>query len=151
MSHRDIKGTFHARMGMGTVRNRNGKDITEAEEIKNRFQEFTEELYKNGVNDLDSHNGVVTHLEPGTLECEVKWDLGSITVNKAIGRDGIPVYTFKILKADVVKVLHSICQQIGKIISGHRRGKYQFSFQSQKRAMQKIMFKLPYNWTHFTC
>ena len=72
-------------------------------------------------------------------------------MNKASGDDGIPAELFQILKDDVVKVLHSICQQIGKIISGHRRGKYQFSFQSQKRAMQKIMFKLPYNWTHFTC
>ena len=101
-------------MGTGTVRNRNGKDVREAEEIRKGLQEFTEKLYKNCVNDLDSHNGVVTHLEPGMLECEVKWDLRSITVNKAIGRDGIPVYGFKILKADVVKVLHSICQQIWK-------------------------------------
>ena len=91
MSHRDIKGPFHGRRGKGTVRNRNDKNLTEAEEIKKRFEEFTKELYKNGVNDLDSHNGAVTHLEPGTLQYEVKWDLGSIIVNKAIGGDGIPV------------------------------------------------------------
>ena len=89
-------------------------DLTEAEDTKKRWQEYTEELYKKDLHDPDNHGGVITHLEPDILECEVKWALGSITMNKAIGRDGIPVYGFKILKADVVKVLHSICQQIWK-------------------------------------
>ena len=107
----DIKGTFHAKMG--TIKDRNGKvDLTEAEEIKKRCQEYTEELYKKGLNDLNNHNGVVTHLEPDILECEVKWALGSIARNKASGGDRIPGELFKILKADAVKVLHSICQQI---------------------------------------
>ena len=92
----DIKGTFHARMG--TIKDRNGKDLTEAEENKKRWQEYTEELYKNGLNDLDSHNGVVTHLDPGILECDVKWILESITTKKARGGDGIPAELFQILK-----------------------------------------------------
>ena len=108
----NIKGTFHTRMGM--IKDRNGKDLTKAEDIKQRWQEHTEELYKKGLNDPDNHDGVVTHLEPGTLECEVKWALGSITMNKASGGDGIPVELFQILKEDAVKVLHSICQQIWK-------------------------------------
>ena len=87
-------------------------DQTEAEDIKKRWQEYTEELYKNGLNDLDNHDGVITHLEPDILESEVKWDLGSITMNKASGSDGISAELFQILKVDVVKVLHSICQQI---------------------------------------
>ena len=106
----DIKGTFHIKMG--TVKDRNGMDLTEAEEIKKRCQEYTEELHKKDLHDWDNHGGVVTHLEPDILECEVKWALGSITTNKASGRDGIPVELFKILKDDAVKVLHSICQQI---------------------------------------
>ena len=84
----NIKGTFHARMGM--IKDRNGKDLTQAEEIKKRWQEYTKELYKKGLNDPDSHNGVITHLEPDILECEVKWALGSITTNKAPGGNGIP-------------------------------------------------------------
>ena len=96
------------------IKDRNGKDLTEAEEIKKRWQEYTEELYKKGLNDLDNQNGVVTHLKPNTLECEVKWALGSITINKASGDDEIPVELFQILKDDAVKVLHSICQQIWK-------------------------------------
>ena len=92
----------------------NGIDITEAEDIKKRQQEYTEELYKKGLHDPDNHGAVITHLEPDILECEVKWALGSITTNKAIGGDGIPVELFQILKDDDVKVLHSICQQIWK-------------------------------------
>ena len=108
----DIKGTFHARMGM--IKDRNGKDLTEAEDIKKRWQEYTEELYKKDLYDLDNHDGMITHLEPDILECEVRWALGSITMNKASGSDGISVALFKILKDDAVKVLHSICQQIWK-------------------------------------
>ena len=101
--------------------------IREAEEIRNRWQEYTEELYKKDLNDLDNHNGVVIQLESDILECEVKWALGSIVTNKAGERDGIPAELFKILKDDAVKVLHSICQQIWKTSSGHRNGKGQFS------------------------
>ena len=92
------------------IKDRNGKDLTEAEEIKKRWQEYTEKLYKKGLNDLDNHDGVVSHLELDMLECEVKWALGSITMNKASGGDEIPVELFQILKDDAVKVLHSICQ-----------------------------------------
>ena len=99
---------------MGTVKNRNGMDLTEAEDIKKRWQEYTEELYKKYLFDPHNHNGVITHLEPDILECEVKWALGSITTNKASGGDGIPVEQFQILKDDAVKVLRSICQQIWK-------------------------------------
>ena len=98
---RDTKGTFHAKMG--TIKDRNGMDLTEAEDIK-RWQEYTEELYKRDLHDPDNHNGVITHLEPHILECEVKWALGSITLNKASGGDGIPVELFQILKDDAVKV-----------------------------------------------
>ena len=108
---RDTKGTFHAKMG--TIQNRNGMDLTETED-KKRWQEYTE-LYKKDLHDPDNHNGVITHLEPDILECKVKWALGSITINKASGGDGIPVELFQILKDDAVKVLHSICQQIQKI------------------------------------
>ena len=108
----DTKGTFHAEMG--SIKDRNGMDLTETEDIKKRWQEYTEELYKEDLYDADNHDGVITHLEPDILECEVKWALGSITVNKAIGGDGIPVELFQILKDDAVKMLHSICQQIWK-------------------------------------
>ena len=109
---RDTKGTLHAKMG--SINYRNGMDLTEAEDIKKRWQEYTEELYKKDLHHPDYHNGVITHLEPDILECEVKWALGSITVNKASGGDGIPVELFQILKDDAVKVLHSICQLIWK-------------------------------------
>ena len=120
-------------------------DLTEAEDIKERWQEYAEELYKKDLHNPDNHNDVITDLEPDILECEVKWALGSITMNKARGGDGIPVELFQILKDDAVKVLHSICQQIwktqillfGKQQSGHRTGKGQFSFQSQRKAMPK--------------
>ena len=95
---------------MGTIKDRNCKDLTEAEEIKKRWQEYTKELYRKSLNDPDNHDGVVTHLKSNILECEVKWTLGSITMNKASGSDGIPVELFHILKDDAVKVLHSICQ-----------------------------------------
>ena len=106
----EIKGTLHARLG--TIKGRNSKDLTEAEEIKKRWQEYTEELYQKCLKDRDTHDGVVTHVEPGILECEVKWALGSITMYKASGGDGIPAELCKILKDDAVKVLHSICPQI---------------------------------------
>ena len=109
---RDIKGTFHAKMG--TIKDRDGMDLTEAEDIKKGWQEYTE-LYKKDLHDPDNHDGVITHLEPDILECEVKWALRSITINKANGGDGIPVELFQILEDDAVKVLHSICQQIWKI------------------------------------
>ena len=108
----DPKGTFHAKMG--TIKDRDGMDLTEAEDIKERWQEYTEELYKKDLHDPDNHHDVITHLEPNILECEVKWALGSITMNKASGGDGISVELFQILKDDAVKVLHSICQQIWK-------------------------------------
>ena len=107
---RDTKGIFHAKMGL--INDRNRMDLTEAEDIKKRWQEYTEELYKKDLHDQDNHDGMITHLEPDILECEVKWALESITTNKASGDDGIPVELFQILKDDVVKVLHSICQQI---------------------------------------
>ena len=120
---------------MGT-RDRNGKDVTEAEEIK-RWQEYTEELYKKGLYDRDNHDGVVTHLEPDILECEVKWALGSITMNKASGGDGIPAELFQLLKDDAVKVMQPNGSKFGKLSSGHRTGKGQFSFQSQRKTMPK--------------
>ena len=103
---RDTKGIFHAKMR--TIKEKNGMDLTEAEDIKKRWQEYTKELYKKDLHDPDNHDGVITHLEPDILECEVKWTLGSITTNKASGGDGIPVELFQILKDDAVKVLHSI-------------------------------------------
>ena len=108
---RDTKGTFHAKMG--SIKDRNGMDPTEAEDIK-RWREYTEELYKKDLHDPDNHDGVITHLDPDILECEGKWALGSITMNKASGGDGIPVELFQILEDDAVKVLHSVCQQIWK-------------------------------------
>ena len=105
---RDNKGTFHA--NMGSIKDRNGMDLTKAEDIKKRWQEYTEELYKKELHDPDNHDGVITDLEPDILECEVKWALESITTNKVSGGDGIPVELFQILKDDTVKVLHSICQ-----------------------------------------
>ena len=101
---RDNKGTFHAKMD--SIKDRNGVDLTEAEDIKKRWQEYTEELYKKHLHDPDNHDGVITHLEPDILECEVRWALGRITVNKASGGDGIPVELFQILKDDAVKVLN---------------------------------------------
>ena len=110
---RDTKGTFHAKMG--SIKGRNGTDLTEAEDIKKRRQEYTKELYKKDLQDQDNHDGVITHLEPDILECEVTWALESITMNKASRGDGMPAGLFKILKDDVVKVLHTECQEILKI------------------------------------
>ena len=110
---RDTKEIFHAKMG--TIKDRNGMDLTEAKEIKKRWQEYTEKLNKKGLNDLENYNGVVTHLEPDILECEVKWVLGSITTNKASGGEGIPFELLQILNDDAVEVLQAICQQIWKI------------------------------------
>ena len=109
---RDTKGTFHAKMS--TIKDKNCMDLTEAEDIKKRWQEYTEELYKKNLHDQDNHDGVITHVEPDILECEVKWALGRITTNKASRGDGMSVELFQILKDDAVKVLHSIGQQIWK-------------------------------------
>ena len=111
-------------------------DLTEADDIKRQWQEYTE-LYKKDLHDPNNHSGVITHLEPDILECEVKWALESVTMNKAGGGDGIPVELFQILEDDAGKVLHSICSRSGKLSSGHRTGKGQFSFQSQRKAMPK--------------
>ena len=128
---RGTKGTFHAKMG--SIKDRNGVDLIEAEDIKKRWQEYTEELSKKDLHDPDNHDGVITHLQPDILEFEVKLALGSITTNKASEGDGIPVELFQILKDDSVKVLHSICQQIWKFSSGHRTGKVQFHSNSKER------------------
>ena len=127
--------TLHAKMG--TIKDRNGMDLKEAKDIKKRWQEYTEELYRKDLNDLDNHDGVITQLEPDILKCEVKWALESITMNKASGGGGIPVELFQIVKDDAAKVLHSICQHFGNLSSGHRTGKGQFSFQSQRKVMAK--------------
>ena len=119
---------------MGWIQGRNGTDLTEAEDIKKRWQKYTE-LYKKDLHDPDNHNGVITHPDPDILECEVKWALESITMNKASGDDGIPVEPFQILKDDAVKVLHSNVSKFGKLSSGLRTGKGQFSFQPQRKAM----------------
>ena len=124
-------------MQIGTRKDRNGMDLRKAEDIKKRWQEYTEELYKKDLNVPDNLDGVMTHLEPDILECEVEWALGSITTNKASGGDRIPVELFQTLKDDAVKVLHSICQHIWKLSSGHRTGKGQFSFQTQGWVMPK--------------
>ena len=109
---RDTKGIFHAKMG--SIKDRNGMDLTEAEDIEQRWQEYTEELFEKDLHDSFNHDGMITHLEPDTLECEVKWALGSITKSRTSGGDGIPVELFQILKDDAVKMLYSICQQIWK-------------------------------------
>ena len=132
---RDTKGSIHGKMG--SIKDRNGMDLTEVENIKKRWQEYTEELYKKELHDPNNHDGVITHLGPDILECEVKWALESITMKKASGGDGISVELFQILKDNAVKVMHSICQQMWKIQQWHRTGKDQFSFQSQRKAMPK--------------
>ena len=135
---------------MSTIQDRNGMDLTEAEEIKKRWQEYTEELYKKDLKNPDNHDGVITHLEPDTLESKVKWGLGSITMNKASGGGGIPADLFQILKDDAVKVLHSICQQIWKTQQWPQDWK-KVSFHSnpEERQCQRV-FKLPHNCTHLT-
>ena len=122
MKIRDTNRIFHAKMG--TIKDRNGTDLTEAEDIKKRWQEYTDELYKKDLHNQDNHDGVITHLEPDILECEVKWALESITTNKASGGDGIPVELFQILKDDCTQY----DSKFGKLSSGHRTGKGQFSF-----------------------
>ena len=132
---RDTKGTLHAKMDI--IKDRNGRDLTEAEDLKKRYQEYTEELYKKDLHDPDNHSGAITYLEPDILECEVKWVLGTITMNKASGGDGIPVELFQILKDDAVKVLHSICQQIWKTQQWPQDWKMSVSFQPQRKPMPK--------------
>ena len=133
---RDTKGTHHAKMG--TVKDRNSMDLTETEDTKKRWQEHMEELYKKGLNELDNHHGMFTHLESDILECEVKWALRSITTNKTSGGDEIPVKLFQILKDDdAVKCCTQYASKFGKLISDHSTGKGQFSFQFQRRAMPK--------------
>ena len=139
---RDTKGTFHAKMG--TIKDRNYMDLTEAEDIKKREEEYTEELYKKGLHNPDSDDGVITHLEPDILEWEVKWALGNITADKASGGDGILVELFQILKDDAVKVLHSICQQIWKTPVATGLKKVSFPSNPKERQCQR-MFKLPHN------
>ena len=122
---------------MGSIKDRNGRDLTEAEDIKKRWQQYTEELYKKDLHDPDNHDGVITHLEPDILECEDKWALRSITMNKTSGGDGIPIDLFQILKDDAVKCCTQYVSKFGKLSSGHMTGKGQFSFQSQRKAMPK--------------
>ena len=132
---RDTKGTFHGKMG--SIKDRNGMDLREAEDIKKRWQEYTEEPYKKDLHDPDNHDGVITDLEPDILECEVKCALKSITMNKASGDDRIPVELFQILKDDAVKVLHSICQQIWKTQQWQQDWKRSVFIESQRKAMPK--------------
>ena len=161
---RDTKGSFHAKMG--TIKCRNSKDLKEAEEIKKGWQEYIEELCKKDLHDPDNNNGVITHLESDILEGEVKWALGSITMNKASADDGIPAELFKIQKMMLLKCCTQHASKFGKLSSGHRTGKGQFAFHSQRRAMPKNvqslhsipkegqcqrMFKLLHSCTHFTC
>ena len=145
---RATKGTFHAKMD--SIKDRNCMGLTEAEDIKKRWQQYTEELYKKFLHDPDDHDGVITHVEPSILECEVKWALGSITMNKASGGDGIPVELFQTLRDDAVKVLYSICQQIWKTQRATGLEKDCFHSNPKERQCQR-MLKLPHNYTHLTC
>ena len=145
----DTKETFHAKMG--SIKDRSDMDLTEAEDIKKRWQKYTEKLFKKDLHDQDNHDGVITHLEPDILECEVKWALESITTNKASGGDGIPVELFQMPKDDAVKVLHSICQQIWKTQQWPQDWrKVSFHSNAKERQCQR-MLKLPHNCTHLTC
>ena len=143
----DTTGIFHAKMGL--IKDRNGMDLTEAEDIKKRWQEYTEELYKKDLQDPDNHNGVITRLEPDILECEVKWALESITTNKVSGSDGIPVELFQILKDNAVKVLHSVCQQIWKAQQWPQDWKRSVFIPIPKKGNAKECSK-PHNCTHLT-
>ena len=146
---RDTKGTFHAKMGL--IKDRNGMDLTEAEDIKKRWQEYTEELYKKDLHDPDNHDGVITHLEPDILECEVKWALESIATNKASGGDGIPVELFQILKDDAVKSA-ALNMPANLENSAVATGLENVSFHSNSKERQcQRMFKLLHNCTHLTC
>ena len=143
----DTKGTFYAKMG--TIEDRNGMYLTEAEDIKKRWQEYTEELYKKDLHDPDNHDDVITHLEPDILEYKVKWALGSITTNKDSGGDGIPAELFQILKDDAVQVLYSICQHICKTAVATGLEKVSFHSNPKERQCQR-MLKLLHNCTHLT-
>ena len=146
---RDTKGTFHAKMG--SIKDRNGMDLTEAEDIKKNGKNAQKNYTKKDLHDPDNHDGVITHLEPDILECEVKWALESITINKASGGDGIPVELFQILEDDAVKVLHSICQQIWKTQQWPQDWK-RVSFHSNPKERQcQRMLKLPHYCTHHSC
>ena len=148
MKIRDTKGTFHTKMGL--IKDRNRMDLTEAVDIKKRWQEYTEELYKKDLHDPDNHDGVITDLEPDIMECEVKCALQSIITNKASGGDGIPVELFQILKDDALKVLHSTCQQIWKTQQWPQDWKRPVLIPiSKKRQCQRI-FKVPHNCIHLT-
>ena len=144
---RHTKGSFHAKMG--SIKDRNGTYLTEVEDIKKRWQEYKEELYKKDLHYQDNHDGVITHLEPDILECEVEGALESITTNKASGGDGIPVELFQILKDDPVKVLHSICQQSWKTEQLPQHGKRSVIIPIQRKTMPR-MLKLPHNCIHLT-
>ena len=144
---RDTKGTFHAKMG--TIKDRNGMDLTGTEDIKKRWQKYTEELYKKGLSETYNHDGVITHLKPDMLESKVKWALGSITTNKASRGDGIPAELFKIQKDDAVKCCTQYACKFGKLSSGLRTGKDQFHSIPKERQCQR-KFKLPHNYTHLT-
>ena len=141
---KDIKGIFHAKMG--SIKDRNDMGLTEAKDIKKRWQEYTEELHKN-----DLHDAVITHLESDILECKVKWALGSITMDTANGGDGIPVELFQILKDDAVRVLHSICQQIWKTQQWPQDWERSVFIPTPKKGNTKKIFKLLHNCTLFTC
>ena len=142
---RHTKGTFHAKMG--SIKDGNDLDLTEAEDIKKSWQEYTGELYKKDLHDPDNHDGVITHLEPDILECEVKWAIGSITTNKTSKGNGIPVELFQILKVDAVKVVHSICQQIWKTQQWPQDWKRS---SNPKERQCRRMLKLPHDCIHHT-
>ena len=144
---RDTKETFNAKIG--SIKDRKSKDLTEAD-VKKRWQEYTK-LYKKDLNDPNNHDGVITHLEPEILECEVKWALGSISTNKASQGDGIPAELFQIVKDDGVKVLHSTCQQIWKTQQWLQNWNRSVFISSPKEGQCQRMFKLPRNCNHFTC
>jgi len=144
---RDTKGIFHAKIG--SIKDTNGMELTEAEDIKKRQWEYTEELYKKDLHDPNNHDGVITHLEPDILKCKVKWALGNITMNKASGGDGFPIVLFQILKIMLWKCWTQYTIKFGKLSSGHRTGKGQFSFQFQRKAIPKNA-QNPHNCTHLT-
>ena len=145
-----FKGIYHAKIG--TIKDRNGTDLTEAGDIKKRWQEYIEELHRKDLHDKDNPDGVITHLEPDILECEVKWALGSITMNKASGGDGIPVELFQILKDDDVKVMHSIYQQIWETQQWSQDWKKISFYSNPKEGQCQTMLKLLHNCcSHFTC
>ena len=146
---RSTKGIFHAKMG--TIKDRSGIHLAEEEDIKKRWQECTEELYKKDLHDPDDHEGMITHLEPDILKCKVKWALGSITMNKPSGSDGLLAELLKSLKDDAVKVLHSICQQIWKTQQWLQDWKRSVFIPIPNKGNVKRKLKLPHNCTHFTC